>query len=189
VRFQVVLDQMSGGAQCRLEIGLMTVPLHQLVGGAPDVSVRGQFRSNQVRQVPGDRSSNTNRASLDSSSASETAKSARRPKSDSIQYGHRPTLMRHHTERPPAFGSIAHTMGPTVAFRSARRPDRPPVAPASQPAGSTISPVRAAYGGGQGRWKPPQTRLTVLSPFRFMTLDTRTLAGDVPRNQTLILVL
>lgn len=110
VRFQVVLDQMSGGAQCRLEIGLMTVPLHQLVGGAPDVSVRGQFRSNQVRHVPGDRSSNTNRASLDSSSASETAKSARRPKSGTIQYGHRPTLMRHHTERPPAFGSIAHTM-------------------------------------------------------------------------------
>jgi hypothetical protein len=48
VRFQVILDQMSGGAQCRLEIGLMAVPLHQLIRGAPDVSFRKQFRSNQV---------------------------------------------------------------------------------------------------------------------------------------------
>ena len=48
VRFQVILDQMSGGTQRCLEIGLMAVPLHQLTRGAPDVSIRRQFRSNQV---------------------------------------------------------------------------------------------------------------------------------------------
>jgi hypothetical protein len=42
---------MSGGAQCRMEIGSMTVPLHQLVRGAPDVSFKRQFRSNQVKQA------------------------------------------------------------------------------------------------------------------------------------------
>jgi hypothetical protein len=48
MRFQIILDQMSGGTQCRLEIGLMTVPLHQVASGSPNVCVRKQVRSNQV---------------------------------------------------------------------------------------------------------------------------------------------
>ena len=48
VRFQVILDQMPSGAQCRLEIRLMAVPLHQVVRGSPNVCVKKHVRSNQA---------------------------------------------------------------------------------------------------------------------------------------------
>lgn len=51
VRFQVILDQMPGGTQCRLEIGLMTVPLHELVRRAPDVSIRKHFVQTKLGEV------------------------------------------------------------------------------------------------------------------------------------------